>query len=127
MRVPDPSLHGEASRPLGRREATDLAEMLQAFSTASRLGLLWALLDGERSVDDLAAAVELSPSAVSHQLRILRQARLVSARRDGRRVYYRLHDHHLPELLASMRHHYEHVAREPASSAAPGADVVVRP
>lgn len=108
-RVPEPRAHLPTDRPLGRDEARDLAETLQAFSTASRLGLLWALLGGERPVDELAELVELSPSAASHQLRILRQARLVSARRDGRRVFYRLHDHHLPDLLAAMRHHHEHV------------------
>jgi hypothetical protein len=44
---------------------------------------------------------------------VLRQHRLVAVRRDGRHGHYRLHDHHVPELLAAMRHHYEHVRRPP--------------
>lgn len=116
-----PSEHASPSRPLSRVEAVELAETLQAFSTASRLGLLWELLDGERPVDELARAVDLSPSAASHQLKILRQSRLVSSRRDGRRMYYRLHDHHLPDLLAAMRHHHEHALHAPVTEHADAA------
>ena len=76
---------------------------------ASRLRLLWALIDGEQTVEALAGAVSMEQSAVSHQLRLLRQQRLVAVRRDGRHGYYRLFDHHMPELLAALRHHYEHV------------------
>jgi DNA-binding transcriptional ArsR family regulator len=60
----------------------------------------------------------MEQSAVSHQLRMLRQLRLVSVRRDGRRAFYRLHDHHVPELLAAMRHHHEHV-NPPVANTAP--------
>ena len=67
------------------------------------------LLAGERTVEELAAAAELSVSATSHHLRLLRSLRLVRARRDGRHVRYRLHDDHIAELLAAVRHHHEHV------------------
>ena len=107
----DPSEHTAAERPLDDEEAQELVDAIGVFATPSRLRLLWALVDGERSVDELAGMVELSPSATSHQLRVLRQHRLVAVRRDGRHGRYRLHDHHLPELLAAMRHHYEHVRR----------------
>ena len=50
-----------------------------------------------------------SHSAASHHLRLLRSLRMVSVRRDGRHAYYALYDHHLPELLAAVRHHQEHV------------------
>jgi DNA-binding transcriptional ArsR family regulator len=109
--VPDSTEHAAVERPLTDAEAQELAEAIGVFSTPSRLRLLWALVDGERSVDELAAMVGLSPSATSHQLRVLRQHRLVAVRRDGRHGRYRLHDHHLPELLAAMRHHHEHVRR----------------
>jgi DNA-binding transcriptional ArsR family regulator len=107
--MPHPSEHGDAGRILPSAEAEGLAEALRAFGSASRLKLLWALLDGEQTVEALAAAAEMEQSAVSHQLRLLRQQRLVAVRRDGRHAYYRLFDHHLPELLAALRNHYEHV------------------
>jgi DNA-binding transcriptional ArsR family regulator len=107
--MPHPSEHSSAARPLSGAEAERLASSLQAFATASRLRILWALLDGPRPVDDLVQASGLSQSATSHQLRTLREARLVAAERAGRQVIYRLHDHHLPDLLAAMRHHHEHV------------------
>lgn len=94
---------------MGREEAEELAEAMRAFGSASRLRLLLSLVDGERTVEQLAAAAEMEQSAASHQLRLLRQLRLVAVRRDGRHAYYRLHDHHVPELLAAIRHHHEHV------------------
>jgi DNA-binding transcriptional ArsR family regulator len=108
--MPRPSEHRDAARPLGAAEAEGLAEALRAFGSASRLKLLWALIDGERTVAELAAAAGMEQSAVSHQLRLLRQQRLVAVRRDGRHAHYRLFDHHLPELLAALRHHHEHAA-----------------
>lgn len=121
--MPHPSEHSSASRPLGAGEAESLAATLQAFATASRLRILWALQDGARPVDDLVQASGLTQSATSHQLRLLREARLVSAERKGRQVFYRLHDHHLPDLLAAMRHHHEHVV----TASAPADDDVVVP
>jgi len=82
---------------------------MRAFGTASRLQLLWAMLGGERTVDELATATGLGASVTSHQLRLLRHGRLVAVRRSGRHAHYRLHDHHVAELLGAIRHHYEHV------------------
>ena len=107
--MPHPSEHRPPTRPLGADEAEQLAEAMRAFGSASRLRLLWALADGERTVEELADAANMEQSAASHQLRILRQLRLVAVRRDGRHAHYRLHDHHVPELLAAIRHHHEHV------------------
>src|SRR5215211_7241855 len=70
--------------------------------------MLASLLDGALTVEDLAAAVDLSPSATSHNLRILRSLRLVRAHRTGRHIFYALHDHHIADLLAAVRHHHEH-------------------
>ena len=107
--MPHPSEHHSHDHPLGRDEAEQIAEAMRAFGSATRLQVLWSLLDGERTVEELVAAVGMEQSAVSHQLRLLRGQRLVAVRREGRRAYYRLHDHHLPELLLAMRHHQEHV------------------
>lgn len=107
--MPHPRDHGAASRPLGAEEAQDLAETLKALASPSRLRVLVELVDRERTVEQLAAACGLSPSATSHNLRILRALRLVRTRRDGRHALYALHDHHVPELLAAVRHHHEHL------------------
>jgi DNA-binding transcriptional ArsR family regulator len=107
--MPHRSEHGAAERPLEREEAEALAEAMRAFGAASRLRLLWAMLTGERTVEQLVELTGLAPSAASQQLRLLRQGRLVAVRRDGRHAYYRLHDHHVSELLAAIRHHHEHV------------------
>jgi ArsR family transcriptional regulator, nickel/cobalt-responsive transcriptional repressor len=94
---------------MGADEAHDLAETLKALASPSRLRVLVELVDGERTVEQLAAAAGLSPSATSHNLRILRGLRLVRVQRQGRHANYALYDHHVPELIAAIRHHHEHV------------------
>jgi DNA-binding transcriptional ArsR family regulator len=111
MALPRPEEHRSADRPLAAGEAERLAERMSAFATASRLKLLYALVGIELSVEELAERSATSPNAVSQQLRILRHLRLVSARRDGRRILYRLHDEHLVDLLAAIRHQLEHAER----------------
>ena len=120
--MPHPSEHAAASRPLGLEEAAELAEMLKALASPSRLQVLAELMAGERTVEQLAATAGLSPSATSHNLRILRSLRLVRARRDGRHAYYALYDRHVPQLLAAIRHHHEHV-HPPAPVALPAREV----
>lgn len=119
--MPHPREHSPPQRPIGKEEAEELAAAMRAFGAGSRLQLLWALLEGERTVEQLEAATGLSQTLVSHQLRILRDLQFVSVRRSGRHGYYRLHDHHLPDLLAAIRHHREHVQSEElrAGTAAP--------
>jgi len=105
--MPHPAEH-ELNQPLSREEAETLAEAMRAFGTASRLHLLWAMRSEERMVQELVAETGLSSSAASQQLRLLRQARLVDVRRSGRNAFYRLHDHHVADLLTAIRSHYEH-------------------
>jgi DNA-binding transcriptional ArsR family regulator len=123
--MPHPSEHATASRSMGVVEAQELAETLKALASPSRLRVLAELVGGERTVEELARASELSPSATSHNLRILRGLRLVRTRRDGRHAYYALYDHHVPDLLAAVRHHYEHV-NPPAPTALPSDTSVAR-
>ena len=106
--MPRPSEHSPVGRPLSSHEAEALATSMRAFSAGSRIQLLWGLLDGERTVEQLEQATGLRQSLVSQQLRILRDLGLVAVRRDGRHAHYRLHDHHVPDLLAAVRHHHEH-------------------
>jgi DNA-binding transcriptional ArsR family regulator len=110
--MPHPAEH-ELNRSLALEEAETLAEAMRAFGTASRLRLLWAMREEERTVEELVAETGMSSSAASQQLRLLRQARLVAVRRSGRHAYYRLHDHHVADLLGAIRSHYDH-AHQPA-------------
>lgn len=107
--MPRRAEHSDPERPLGADEAEALADAMRAFGTASRIRLLWAMLAGERTVAELVQAVGGTQSATSHQLQLLRRARLVAVRRSGRHAYYRLHDHHVAEMLAAIRDHLEHV------------------
>ena len=118
--MPHPAEHDPAARPLEAGEAEELAETLKALASPGRLRVLTALLTRDRTVEQLAAEAELSVSATSHHLRLLRTLRLVRARRDGRHVRYVLHDHHIADLLAAIRHHHEHV-HPPAPAELPGA------
>ncbi len=84
---------------LAATEIDRMAELFKAFADSSRLRILWALRQGEMCVCDLAALLRVSESAVSHQLRLLRTLHLVSNRRDGVVLYYRLNDEHIEQLL----------------------------
>ena len=76
------------------------AELFKLFGDGTRLKILFALKEGELCVCDLARLLDMTISAVSHQLRLLRQARLVRTRRDGRTIFYALDDDHIDALLA---------------------------
>ena len=106
--MPEASQHGPVGRPLTSDEADTLATSMRAFGASSRIQLLWGLLDGERTVEQLEEATGLRQSLVSQQLRILRELGFVAVRREGRHAHYRLYDHHVPDLLAAIRHHHEH-------------------
>lgn len=84
------------------------AALLKAVSDPTRLRLLTALGTGELCVCDLAAVAGTSESAVSHQLRLLRDQQLVAPRREGRVVYYRLADAHATGLLGNVLEHVGH-------------------
>jgi DNA-binding transcriptional ArsR family regulator len=86
-----------------------VAETMQALATPSRLRILGRLHAGSCPVNELAEAVGMESSAVSHQLRVLRHLGLVVGRRDGRRIVYDLHDEHVGELLEQAIGHVEHL------------------
>jgi DNA-binding transcriptional ArsR family regulator len=85
-----------------------LADLFSALSDPTRLRIISVLLEGERNVGDLAAQLEMSESAVSHQLRGLRHMRLVRSRKNGRQVYYTLDDDHVAKLYRLGLDHVEH-------------------
>lgn len=77
----------------------DLADLFKVFSDTTRIKILYALVTDEHSVNDIAEITGTSQSAVSHQLRILKQAHLVKFRRDGRTINYSLADDHVLTIL----------------------------
>jgi DNA-binding transcriptional ArsR family regulator len=82
---------------------------MQALATPSRVRILGRLREGDCSVGELADAVEMETSAVSHQLRMLRQLGLVVGQRTGRQVIYGLYDDHVAALLDEAVFHTEHL------------------
>lgn len=77
----------------------DLADLFKIFSDSTRIRILFALYESEMCVCDIAVLLDMKQSAISHQLRVLRQANLVKNRRDGKEVYYSLVDNHIKEIF----------------------------
>lgn len=94
---------------LDEHAAAHVAELFSAFSDTSRVMILSALMDGEKNVGTLAVLVDISESAISHHMRGLRQMRLVTARRNGKEVYYRVDD---PHIIALFKQGVRHVQEE---------------
>lgn len=88
--------------------AAALADLFKVLADPTRVRMIAALAGGELCVNDLAAALDMEQSAVSHQLRALREWRLVRRRRVGRQVYYRLDDRHVHDMLVRSLEHVQH-------------------
>jgi ArsR family transcriptional regulator, nickel/cobalt-responsive transcriptional repressor len=89
--------------------ARQVADTMQALAASSRVRILGRLRESPCSVGDLAAAVAMEQSAVSHQLRVLRHLGLVVGERRGRQIVYALHDSHIADLLDQAVFHVEHL------------------
>lgn len=94
-----------------------LSEVFRTLGDPTRVKIVSALLESELCVLDIAAVAGVSQSAVSHQLRVLRQQRLVKHRREGQLVYYSLDDEHIERLLSDA---LDHIGEEPADTQSPG-------
>lgn len=82
-----------------------LADTYKIFGDSTRLKIIFALMQGELCVQEISAALAMSQSAVSHQLRILRASRLVKSRRDGRNILYSIDDGHVVSILLQGLNH----------------------
>ncbi len=76
-----------------------IAELFKAFGDTTRVRILWLLLNNEQCVGSIAQALDISQSAISHQLRILKQMHLIKVRRDGKNALYSLADDHVRTIL----------------------------
>ena len=82
-----------------------LSDVFKVFGDGTRIRILWVLFDKEVCVFDIAGAVGMTQSAVSHQLRVLKQARLIKARRDGKNTFYSLDDEHVKRIIEQVMIH----------------------
>lgn len=88
-------------------ELYDLAELFKVFGDSTRIQILFVLFEAEVCVCDLAEALHMTQSAISHQLRILKQNKLVKSRREGKSVFYSLADGHVRTIIAQGQEHIE--------------------
>ena len=85
----------------------DLAELFKVFGDSTRIRILYALFESDLCVTDLVNILSVSQSAVSHQLKILKDAKLVKFRRDGKNIFYSLDDDHVRTILSVGMNHIE--------------------
>lgn len=85
----------------------DLAELFKVFADSTRMKIIYALMEEELCVCDIANIVKTTQSAISHQLRILKQSKLVKYRKEGKVVYYSLDDEHIEKIVKKGREHIE--------------------
>ena len=88
-------------------ELYDLAELFKIFGDSTRIKILYDLFQGEKNVTEICDDLEMNQSAVSHQLKILKVSKLITSRRDGKAVYYRLADEHVKTIIAMGKEHIE--------------------
>ena len=88
-------------------ELYDLAELFKVFGDSTRIRILFVLFEAEVCVCDLAKALNMTQSAISHQLRILKQSKLVKSRREGKSIFYSLADDHVRTIINQGREHIE--------------------
>ena len=88
-------------------ELYDLAELFKVFGDSTRIRILYVLFESEMCVCDIATALNMNQSAISHQLKILKQAKLVKNRREGKSVFYFLADSHVRTIIDQGREHIE--------------------
>lgn len=96
---------------LTAEQAEFIAENFAAMGDPSRARILYALTQGEKSVNNLAEIAAVSPSAVSHHLARLRNLRLVKTKREANQVFYRVDDDHVASLFREMLSHLDHIRR----------------
>lgn len=88
-----------------RPQVEDAANLFKALGDSTRLSILIYLLDGQQSVNEIADYLQMTQSAVSHQLKILKLNRLIDRVKDGKYVYYYLIDHHVTDILKTTLEH----------------------
>ena len=94
---------------MNKQKQERIAELFKGFADVTRVQILMLLLNGEMCVNDIAQAVELTQSAISHQLRLLKQMHLIKYRREGKNILYSLADDHVQTIIQMGLEHINHV------------------
>lgn len=102
------SIDSVKNKMISHSEILSLSEIFKALCDTTRIKILYALSINELCVCDIAEIIEMSQSAVSHQLRVLRTMRLVKYRKEGKSVYYSLNDQHVVDLFNQGLEHIRH-------------------
>ena len=92
---------------VNEEELLDLAELFKIFGDSTRIKILYVLFDAEISVGEIADKLNMTQSAISHQLKILKQAKLIRSRREGKAMLYSLADEHVKTIIAMGKEHIE--------------------
>lgn len=88
-------------------ELCDLAELFKVFGDSTRIKILYDLIDGEKNVSEICEDLQMNQSAISHQLKILKTAKLIGSRREGKQMIYFLLDDHVKTIIATGKDHIE--------------------
>ncbi len=94
-------------KDMNEEELLELADLFKMFADSTRIKILYDLFDGEKNVTEICEDIEMNQSAVSHQLKALKTAKLIKSRRDGKAIYYSLDDDHVKTIIAMGKEHIE--------------------
>lgn len=105
-------IHSELLQKVNKKmpdeeEISDLSDLFKVFGDSTRLKILFVLFESEVCVCDLAEILHMTQSAISHQLKVLKQSKLVTNRREGKSIFYSLADSHVRSIIAQGRDHIE--------------------
>lgn len=102
--------HIEAFGAPDEEKLFEMAELFKVFADSTRIRILYAMFDYEMNVSQICDKVDVNISAASHQLRLLKQSKLVKCRREGRKAYYMLADDHVKTIIGMAKEHIEEEA-----------------
>ena len=94
-------------KDLDEEELLELAELFKMFGDSTRIKILYDLFDGEKNVTEICEDIEMNQSAVSHQLKALKNSKLIRSRREGKAIYYALDDDHVKTIIEMGKEHIE--------------------
>ena len=94
-------------RGMTEDDLLELADLFKMFSDSTRIKILYDLFDGEKNVTEICEDIEMNQSAISHQLKALKTAKLVRSRREGKSIVYALDDDHVKTIIAMGKEHIE--------------------
>ncbi|MBR0308310.1 MAG: helix-turn-helix transcriptional regulator [Mogibacterium sp.] len=94
-------------KDIREEELLELADLFKMFADSTRIKILYDLFDGEKNVSEICEDIEMNQSAVSHQLKALRNGKLIKSRREGKAIYYSLDDDHVKTIIEMGKEHIE--------------------